>query len=628
MVTSTMLCSCGGPSPSRPDGGGRVTMDSGGPSIPDAASPPDSAVPLASCPSLDVTPLGPASVVPPSRVSAFFRVECGSEGVAGLDFPDNFALFEDGDIVSIFESQPLVVRDPQNFAVFSLILLDLSGSITRSSGGVAELRSAVLAFLNVLESSGLRHPLAVYAFDGRAALTEIAPFTDDWGSLRATIEGISCDDPDLCRDPSTNLNGAVHEGIGLIEARATVGRSEAEFVETFLVTFSDGTDQAGRVSFDTAVTSVRDSMTNSFAVGIEGESDEDALRAFGRDGYEPAGSIDLLSTAFEAIAQRVADRAGSYYRVEYCSPRRAGTHDLTVQVTHEGATGSLSYAFDATGFTYGCVADPSVCAYGDADCDVNGTCETDLAISNEHCGGCDVPCPTGQTCRGAMCQPICAPGLVVCGTECVDLDTDARHCGACGAGCMAREVCNAGLCRCPSPYTACGSECVDTTSDARHCGGCGSACDPAEFCNASTCECSDPSATHCLDGCLTCGGISPDGYCGVNGPSRCCGSGNVFCDRPGLGTGCFGPTSDCATWTSCGGRALVCAAGYSSHCGADGVSYCCDSSGFFCDPAVYPGVPPCWTGTTDCTRVVRCSDGTWHGCDPGFTYDCSTSTCR
>ena len=40
----------------------------------------------------------------------------------------------------------------------------------------------------------------------------------------------------------------------------------------------------------------------------------------------------------------------------------------------------------------------------------------------------------------------CAPGKVMCGTQCVNLSINARNCGACGAVCGAGRTCSAGKC--------------------------------------------------------------------------------------------------------------------------------------------------------------------------------------
>jgi uncharacterized membrane protein YphA (DoxX/SURF4 family)/thiol-disulfide isomerase/thioredoxin len=74
-----------------------------------------------------------------------------------------------------------------------------------------------------------------------------------------------------------------------------------------------------------------------------------------------------------------------------------------------------------------------------------------LGFDREHCGGCGISCPPGQTC---------------CWGRCTDPQRDPRFCGGgsdCTAGekCFPDQVCHAGKCRdeCPEPLRQCGQMC-------------------------------------------------------------------------------------------------------------------------------------------------------------------------
>ena len=103
----------------------------------------------------------------PARVSLFFTVDtCQGEPVSGLA-ADQFELAEDGHPVSAFESQKTVQPKGQRFRMYSLLLLDLSGSILRS-GSFPALRDAAKLYVDqVLASRVDGQRVAVYAFDGR-----------------------------------------------------------------------------------------------------------------------------------------------------------------------------------------------------------------------------------------------------------------------------------------------------------------------------------------------------------------------------------------------------------------------------------------------------------------------------
>lgn len=75
----------------------------------------------------------------------------------------------------------------------------------------------------------------------------------------------------------------------------------------------------------------------------------------------------------------------------------------------------------------------------------------DVTSHPDHCGGCDVSCPTPglghRLCEQGACAP-CGTGFFKCGasggTLCVDPSTDRDHCGACGSPC--EGVCQDGAC--------------------------------------------------------------------------------------------------------------------------------------------------------------------------------------
>src|SRR5687767_16364 len=68
----------------------------------------------------------------PARVSLFFTLDtCGGEPVAGLP-AEQFVIKEDGRGVSTFESQLRISPRGERFRMYSMLLLDLSGSILRS----------------------------------------------------------------------------------------------------------------------------------------------------------------------------------------------------------------------------------------------------------------------------------------------------------------------------------------------------------------------------------------------------------------------------------------------------------------------------------------------------------------
>jgi hypothetical protein len=75
-----------------------------------------------------------------------------------------------------------------------------------------------------------------------------------------------------------------------------------------------------------------------------------------------AADKTAIVKAFDDVGARVEARTRSYYLLSYCSPSRAGKHEVRIEAVFRDAqknesTGSLKSDFDATGFMPGC--DPS-----------------------------------------------------------------------------------------------------------------------------------------------------------------------------------------------------------------------------------------------------------------------------
>jgi hypothetical protein len=177
----------------------------------------------------------------------------------------------------------------------------------------------------------------------------------------------------------------------------------------------------------------------------------------------------------------------------------------------------------------GACIEPQTCPSGFADCDGDGTCETDLMQSAGHCGRCEIRCAARQVCRGGLCvsapppgrgRPAagategissvgitCEEGLVLCGEICVDTNSDAANCGGCGTRCRGNQICASGICAdqdqvpadegvtdehsCAEGLTLCGDACADTSIDSANCGACGNRCRGNEVCAGGTCVAQD-----------------------------------------------------------------------------------------------------------------------------------------
>src|SRR5271154_2250053 len=99
----------------------------------------------------------------PSNVVVYFKVEHHKEPIGGLT-ADSFKIYEDGDLVSQYESKQTILNPEVAASHYTLLLVDMSGSIT-DSGAVDTLVDAAGAFAERVEGQK-QQKVAVYAFAG------------------------------------------------------------------------------------------------------------------------------------------------------------------------------------------------------------------------------------------------------------------------------------------------------------------------------------------------------------------------------------------------------------------------------------------------------------------------------
>ncbi len=297
----------------------------------------------------------------PSKIQLFFKVDLGDDQPFVTLEPSDFEIYENGSRISNLEAQAQIQRESGDFLYSSILLLDLSGSILNNAD-LPSLKEAATTFIDQTmpeEGDNLygTREMAVYWFDGEQDIHPLVFFTSDADSL---VNGIQSIDEDISSDVSTNLNGAVVQGVSILNSRLNDIRVDEEISTAgSMVIFTDGTDQAGRVSTSEAQDSVSNAGTDQsiFTIGLGGEIDEEILRSFGKDGFEFAEDSLQLNESFLAIAKRLESESNAYYVLEYCSPKRSGGHILELRAVYEDKFGSFETEFSADGFTGGCSVD-------------------------------------------------------------------------------------------------------------------------------------------------------------------------------------------------------------------------------------------------------------------------------
>jgi von Willebrand factor type A domain len=284
----------------------------------------------------------------PSNVAVFFAVDhADGEPVADL-LASDFNIYEDDKLVSVDESRQTIVNPQLAAAHYTLLLVDMSASVTASD----QLGAIVASAGEFVNQVGPYQRVAVYAFDGSKNLYEIVPFTQSGAQSALALPALQSFQS---RDPSTNLHGAVLQA--LLELGKALEHSSAPLRFGTLVVFTDGTDRANRVPFQQMVDAVDASEHQVYALGVGHEIDDSTLARIGKTGYVRVEDSNASRSAFREIGDRIVRYTRRYYLLSYCSPARAGKHTVSVEAVTKGARGKLDYAFDARGFGPGC--DPS-----------------------------------------------------------------------------------------------------------------------------------------------------------------------------------------------------------------------------------------------------------------------------
>lgn len=307
-------------------------------------------LPLSCGPQLNVTRLN-SDQKKPNNVWVFFTVETkDGEPVAGLAAED-FAIYEDEKLVSTFESQQTIQNPDVAAVMYTLLLLDMSGSITES--GSADL--VVDAAQGFVDRVGQSQKVAVYAFDGGEDIRSVVRFTEAKGSVEGGLEGLRTY---KARDPSTNLHGAIVDGLDVL--RKALDKDKRPLKFGTMVVFSDGTDRAARVTREEMLEALdgEDYLDfEIFAIGVGAEIEEESLGEIGRDGTELVEDESSVQVAFEKVAQRIEDHSKRFYLLSYCTPARSGEHTVRIEAQADRNAngkprkkGDVSWTFDATNF--------------------------------------------------------------------------------------------------------------------------------------------------------------------------------------------------------------------------------------------------------------------------------------
>lgn len=287
--------------------------------------------------------------VPPANVAALVRVTtCDGAPLSRTLDESQFEILENGRLRSPFEARRIVTPLARATRQRTLVVVDLSGSVLlggqRASmiGGVRQLGQALLSE---------NHELAVYGFDGRPDLVPLGFFSHAAEDLEASLRKIA---EAQVVDDSTNLHGAVVNAIALLDQAVKEIDKGDVIAQGNLVLFTDGQDLAARVSARRALAAVAASAHEVFTIGLGSEVDSAALADLGRSGAFFVQHTEDITRAFQDVSARLEALARRDYFVSYCTPARAGGHEVTIRAKDGDRRGEVSVAFFADGFGAGC----------------------------------------------------------------------------------------------------------------------------------------------------------------------------------------------------------------------------------------------------------------------------------
>jgi hypothetical protein len=283
------------------------------------------------------------SVQKPANVAAYLGVSAGDEPLTELE-AKNFRVYENGQALDARQIQRVLLPREAVTHERVLLLVDVSAHPTPEQR--AEYVRAVEAFVRKLQAS---LAVSVRAFDGSPGLKSVGDYPRGGGSLSAAaLLKLSS------KDESRDLYGAVLAGLAELDRSAQNSGKPIELGT--LVVFTNGPDLAGR----TEERKLDDALEKSqhAVVGI-GVGPDTGYLGFARAGVIHAQSAETLPIAFEEAGARVAATHAKYYLLSYCSPARAGTRSVRIEVIHEDKdgdehAGSAEFEIDAAGFGPGC----------------------------------------------------------------------------------------------------------------------------------------------------------------------------------------------------------------------------------------------------------------------------------
>lgn len=288
----------------------------------------------------------------PGNVALYVTVSQHGSGVIGLQKQD-FKVYENGTALDSSQIQLTLLPTNTSTSRHAAILVDMSKTLKADER--KSLADALRPFIVRLRQ---REAVSLYAFDGSEKVHLVQEYARD---ARAEPDEKDTSMDRLLyfsrRDASTSLYSAVIDGAQKLSAALA---AEGQPIQNgTLIVIALNPDSAGRVDDGKLRDYVDDSPHHYFLMTVGTAASNADLSFIGKNGETRAGSAMTMSAPLNDVANAVDDDYFRNYLISYCSPARAGSRDLKLEVSTRDVKGKLSVGsysteFDASGFGPGC----------------------------------------------------------------------------------------------------------------------------------------------------------------------------------------------------------------------------------------------------------------------------------
>ena len=288
----------------------------------------------------------------PNQVAYYLAVRDGDKAITDLR-ETAFEITENGAVLNNRDIK-LTLLDRESVAKHHvLILVDMSGTVD-DPGWRGLMSSAVT---KVADRLRYNQSVSVYAFDGGKDIYPIAEFSREHSKERVAMPPIAELSNYKQHDTSRNLNGAILQALDKLDGILIKDKRPLHVGNILLIT--RGPDLAGRVSDEQAQDALRNRDHHRVAVSMGTEDAQDVAREYGSEGAVHTKTVEELETALFDSAALLDDIYRQYYLVAYCSPARAGTRHVHLQVETfdqdgDSRKGSFNSEFNADDFGSEC----------------------------------------------------------------------------------------------------------------------------------------------------------------------------------------------------------------------------------------------------------------------------------